>query len=61
MIALAARFHTTVKKIISVNPDLVVDESGGKLNTVLMPGQDLCVLPCTDTPHVHSNTYKYAY
>lgn len=54
MVSLAARFHTTVKKIMSVNPDVTGKDD-------VSPGQHLCLMPCTDAPTVHSNTYKYAY
>jgi hypothetical protein len=46
LVVLASRFHTTVKQILSVNPDIsAADEE-------LTPGQDICVMPCTDA-HAH--------
>mmetsp|Transcript_25161 Transcript_25161/g.61011 ORF Transcript_25161/g.61011 Transcript_25161/m.61011 type:complete len:192 (-) Transcript_25161:14-589(-) len=40
---LAGRFQTTVKKLLTLNPD--VPAAGP-----LLPGQELCVVPCTDLP-----------
>lgn len=55
MVTMAARFHTTVKKIYAVNPDL--DSS----STALRPGQELCILPCSDSPANHSQDSRYAW
>jgi len=50
---LANRFHTTVKKVMSVNPDLAnVDD--------IAPGQELCILPCSDVPQ-NPEDFKYNY
>jgi spore germination protein YaaH len=59
LINVAARFHTTVKSIIDVNPD--VSESND-----ILPGQDLCLMTCTDNygeygPNTHSYVPNYAY
>jgi len=55
VVALAARFHTTVKKLMTVNPDMESDARQ------LRPGREVCVMPCTDTPSGASETYQYAY
>jgi hypothetical protein len=58
LVTLASRFHTTVKKILEVNPDITEDTA----DEIFADGpQDLCILPCTDTPNVSSETYTYAY
>ena len=43
--SLAALFRTTVKKLLSVNPDVLIPSS-------LVPGQPLCVLPCTTAAYL---------
>lgn len=50
LLTLARRFHTTVKKILSINPDVDGTED-------LKIGQYLCVMPCTDSPNYM--TYNY--
>jgi len=56
LVVLAARFHTTVKKILAVNPDM----DG---NHHVSAGQHICVMPCTDSPQqpTPSKDYRYAY
>jgi len=66
MIALAARFHTTVKKLLSVNPDMATGSdysysTADPEHVDIDAGRELCIMPCTDTPAVHSHSYKYAY
>lgn len=53
--ALASRFRTTVKKLMSVNPDV------GSVGTDLQAGQELCVMPCTDVQNSKLMTYKYSF
>eukprot|EP00802_Teleaulax_amphioxeia_P009515 Tamp_09533.p1 GENE.Tamp_09533~~Tamp_09533.p1 ORF type:complete len:292 (+),score=32.55 Tamp_09533:1160-2035(+) len=43
--ALATLFRTTVKKILDVNPDIHSADD-------VLPGVNLCVMPCTDSPFV---------
>merc|ERR1711998_310769 len=41
LVAVAARFRTTVKSLLDLNPD-ITDVA------TLQPGQDLCLIPCSD-------------
>jgi len=54
VVRLASLFHTTVKEILRMNPDV---QAGGD---VLPVGQELCILPCTKVPSP-SNDYSFAY
>ncbi|KAJ1487764.1 hypothetical protein T484DRAFT_1785707, partial [Baffinella frigidus] len=40
---IAARLRTTVKKVLEVNPDMHTDE--------IDPGQEICIMPCTENPY----------
>lgn len=53
LLLLAKRFQTTMKKILSVNPDV---DAGASLTI----GQELCVLPCTDMPNYETYDHKDA-
>jgi len=55
LIGLASRFRTTVKKLMSVNPDVGSDSKD------LQAGQELCVMPCTDVQNSKLMTYKYSF
>jgi len=53
MVTIAARFETTIKKLLSVNPH--IDEAD-EIN----PGEDVCVLPCSDRqPPSHFRNTQY--
>jgi len=58
LVQLADRFHTTVKKIMSVNPDV---GASGDSDDKIQSGQELCILLCTDALDIDQMTYKYAY
>jgi len=51
LLLLGKRFQTTMKKILSVNPDV---SAGADLKI----GQELCVLPCTDMPNYETYDNK---
>lgn len=44
MITIAAHFETTLKKLLSVNPHIQVESK-------ILPGEDICILPCSDRKH----------
>jgi len=51
MMAIASRFHTTVKQLLFLNPDLAkvpTTYQDVEQSRELMPGQMLCVMPCTN-------------
>lgn len=54
VVKLASLFHTTVKEILRMNPDVPAN------GDVLPAGQELCILPCTKIPSP-SNDYGFAY
>lgn len=41
--AVAARFRTTVRALLALNPDV-----GGADRPPLAPGQELCLIPCLE-------------
>jgi hypothetical protein len=51
MDALATRFHTSVDRIMEVNPDLNLGTATGEL----MVGQELCIIPDV-CPHAAAAT-----
>jgi len=53
--ALAAKFQTTVKQIISLNPDVMPGagaDADSYLNEWMQEGQDLCIVPCAVLPRL---------
>jgi len=54
VVELASMFHTTVKEILRMNPDIT---QGG---VYLQTGQEVCIMPCTRIPSP-SNDYGLAY
>jgi hypothetical protein len=54
LITIAARFETTIRKLLTVNPHIVVEDE-------ILLGQDICVLPCTNRAppsHFHNSDYS---
>ena len=46
--AVAARFRTTVLALLALNPDVAAAAAGPGGDAGLMPGQELCLVPCLE-------------